>query len=79
MVKIMEKVNANAFKLELLGVYGVSSTINVGDLQPYVHGDDMAQLRSIIFEIEENDTGVVDASLLALDHKNVTLDLGSID
>ena len=76
MVKIMKKVNANASKLELLGEYGVSSMINVGDLPPYVHGDDMAQLRSIIFEIEENDTGVVDASLLALDHKNVTLDLG---
>ena len=76
--KIIEKVHDNAFKHELLGDYGVSASFNVGDLTPYVHDDDMAQLRSIVFEEEEDDKGVVDASLLVLVHENVTLDLGSI-
>lgn len=40
--KIISKVNDNAFKLELPGNYNVSATVNVGDLAPYVHDDDMA-------------------------------------
>ena len=53
--KIISKVNDNAFKLELPGDYNVSATVNVGDLAPYVHDDDMAQLRAIVSKEEEDD------------------------
>lgn len=49
------------------------------NLVPYVHDDDMAELSSIVFEEDEDETEVVDESVLALVRKNVTLDLGSID
>lgn len=67
----MEKVTNNAFKFELPGEFGVSATFNVGDLAPYIHDDDTAQLRTIVFEEEEDDTG---ADLLVLMEKNVALD-----
>jgi len=74
--KILEKVNNNAFKLELPGEFGVSATFNVGDLAPYIHDDDIAQLRTIVFKEEEDDTG---AELLALIEENVALDFFSFD
>lgn len=47
--KIVEKVNDNALKLEPPGEYGLSVTFNVGEFVTYVHDDDMAHLRSIVF------------------------------
>jgi len=38
--KVLEKVNDNAYKLELPGDMGVSPTFNVGDLTPYLEDDD---------------------------------------
>jgi len=43
--KVLERVNVNAYKLELPGDMGASSTFNVGDLIPYLEdeeeGDDL--------------------------------------
>jgi len=39
-VKILEKVNDNAYKLELPGEMGVSPTLNVGDLTAYLEDKD---------------------------------------
>ena len=38
--KVLEKVNDNAYKLELPGDMGVSTTFNVGDLTPYLDDDE---------------------------------------
>ena len=39
-LKVLEKVNDDAYKLELLGDVVVSSTFNMGDLTPYLKEDD---------------------------------------
>jgi hypothetical protein len=53
--KIVQKINDNAYKVELPGTYGVSTTFNVADLSPYF--DDEAELdsRTSLFQPGEND------------------------
>jgi len=34
--KIVQKINDNAYKVELPGTYGVSATFNIADLSPYL-------------------------------------------
>ena len=56
--KILEKINDNAYKLELLGEYGVSATFNVGDLAKYVPDEEFRDLRTNSFEEEEDDASL---------------------
>ena len=37
--QVLERINDNAYKLELPGEYGVHATFNVSDLSPF-HADD---------------------------------------
>ena len=53
--KVMERVNDNAYKIELPGDYGVHATFNVGDLSPYIDDDGISELRSIPFKGGGND------------------------
>ncbi|KAL4333067.1 hypothetical protein GQ457_07G006290 [Hibiscus cannabinus] len=50
--QVLEKVNDNAYKLDLPGDYKVSATFNVSDLSPY---DDSAYLRTNPFQEGGND------------------------
>jgi hypothetical protein len=43
--KIIEKINDNAYKLELPSESGVSPTFNVADLKPYLGEDDELEFR----------------------------------
>jgi len=44
--KVLAKVGANAYKLELPGDMAISATFNIGDLSPYVEDDiDFGDLR----------------------------------
>jgi hypothetical protein len=38
--KILEKINDNAYKLELSPEFGVSPTFNISDLRPYLREED---------------------------------------
>ena len=38
--KILEKINDNAYKLELPPEFGVSPTFNISDLRPYLGEED---------------------------------------
>jgi hypothetical protein len=49
--QILEKINDNAYKVDLPGEYNVSATFNVSDLSPYDTGDDS---RSNPFEEKGN-------------------------
>ena len=54
--QIFERINDNAYKLDLPGEYGVSATFNVSDLSPFDAGDD---LRANPSQEEGNDKNVV--------------------
>jgi len=43
--KLLERVNDNAYKVDLSGDFGVSATFNVADLSPYLTDDYLADLR----------------------------------
>jgi hypothetical protein len=39
--EVVERINDNAYKLDLPGEYGVSGSFNVADLSPFDVGDDL--------------------------------------
>ena len=39
--QVLERINANAYKLDLPGEYNVSATFNVSDLSPFGVGDEL--------------------------------------
>ena len=53
--QVLERINDNAYKLDLPGEYNVSATFNVTDLSPFDVGDD---LRTNNFQEEGNDGGM---------------------
>jgi len=55
--EVLEKVNVNAYKINLPGEYGVSCTFNVADLKPYFEDDKFENLRANFF-LEGEDDGV---------------------
>jgi len=42
---VLEKVNDNAYNVDLAGDFGVSATFNVANLSPYLLDDYLADLR----------------------------------
>ena len=50
--QVLERINDNAYKLDLPGEYNISATFNVSDLSPFDVGDD---LRKNHFEERGND------------------------
>ena len=54
--QILERINDNAYKLDLPGEYGVSATFNISDLSPFDAGDDLWSNPS---QEEGNDESVV--------------------
>jgi len=53
--RIIEKVNDNAYKVDLPSDYNVSATFNVKDLTPYLDDDDDSDLRTNHFQPEADD------------------------
>ena len=52
--QVLERINDNAYKLDLQGEYNVSSTFNVADLSPFSASDDF-DLRANPLQEEGND------------------------
>ena len=46
--KVLEKINDNAYKLELPADFGVSPTFNIADLKPYLGEEDELLMRTSI-------------------------------
>ena len=54
--KIVQKINDNAYKVELPGTYGVSTTFNVVDLSPYLDDEPDINSRASSVQPGEDDT-----------------------
>ena len=56
--EILEKINPNAYKVDLPGEYWVSTTFNVPDLGPYYEeNEELPSLRSNFLQAAEDDGG----------------------
>jgi len=53
--QVIERINNNAYKIDIPSEYGVSSSFNVADLTAFVAGDDFEHLRTNAFQEEGND------------------------
>ena len=53
--QVLERINENAYKIDLPGEYGVSCSFNVADLTPFVAGGDSEDLRANAFQEGGND------------------------
>jgi hypothetical protein len=56
--KILEKINDNAYKLELPPEFGVSPTFNISELRPYMGKEDDVPSRMMSIEEGENDEDI---------------------
>src|SRR5581483_3485759 len=56
--KILEKINGNAYKLQLPPNFGVSPTFNVADLTPYMGEEDELESRTTPLQEGENDEDI---------------------
>ena len=56
--KIIEKINDNAYKLELPPEFGVSPTFNIADLKPYLGEEDELESRTTLIQEGEDDENI---------------------
>jgi len=56
--KIIEKINDNAYKLELPPEFGVSPTFNIADLKPYLGEEDELESRTTPIQEGEDDEDI---------------------
>ena len=56
--KVLQKINDNAYKLELPAEFGVSPTFNIADLKPYLGEDDELPSRTTSIQEGEDDEDI---------------------
>ena len=56
--KMLEKINGNAYKLELSADFGVSPSFNIADLKPYLGEGDELPSRATSFQEGEDDEDI---------------------
>ena len=57
--RVLQRIEENAYTIELPGDYGVSKTFNVSDLSPYYEDqEDQVDLGASLHQPGETDTGV---------------------
>jgi hypothetical protein len=56
--KILEKINDNAYKLELSLEFGVSPKFNISDLRPYLGEEDEIPSKTTLIQEREDDDDI---------------------
>ena len=54
-LQVLERLNDNAYRIDIPGEYGVSSSFNVAELSSFVAGNDSEHLRANAFPEGGND------------------------
>jgi hypothetical protein len=56
--KVLEKINENAYKLDLPAYFGVSSMLNITDLKPHLREEDEPESRMTQMQEGEDDVDI---------------------
>jgi hypothetical protein len=56
--KVLEKINENAYKLDLPADFGVSPTFNIAELRPYLGEEDALESRTTQMQEGEDDVDI---------------------
>jgi hypothetical protein len=73
--KVLARINDNAYKIDLLNDYGVSTTFNVADLAPYF-GDEELESRTTPFQEGEDDADIpTDRTVTQVDEHNTPINI----
>ena len=63
---MLQRIEENAYKIELPGEYGGSATFNVSDLSPYEENEETTYLRASPHQPGEPDMGIFNEDDLAM-------------
>jgi hypothetical protein len=73
--RVLARINDNAYKIDLLNDYGVSTTFNVADLAPYF-GDEELESRTTPFQEGEDDADIpTDQTVTQVDEHNTPINI----
>jgi hypothetical protein len=70
--KILEKINENAYKLDLPTDFGVSPTFNIVDLKPYMGEEDGLESRTTQMQEGEDDEDINTSDTSTPTHKQIS-------
>jgi hypothetical protein len=70
--KVLEKINKNAYKLDLPIDFGVSPTFNIADLMPYLGEEDELESRMTQIQEGEDDGDINTSDTSALTHNQIS-------
>ena len=73
--RVLEKINDNAYKIELPGEYGVSATFNVADLSPFFGSTESRTSPFQEGEDDEDITPMVTTPSISLTDGNISFDM----
>jgi hypothetical protein len=69
--KVLEKINKNAYKLDLPIDFGVSPTFNIADLMPYLGEEDELESRMTQIQEGEDDGDINTSDTSTLTHNQI--------
>jgi hypothetical protein len=70
--KVIEKINENAYKLNLSAYFGVGPTFNITDLKPYLGEEDELQSRMTQMQEGEEDVDINTNDTSTPTHKQIS-------
>jgi hypothetical protein len=69
--KVLEKINENAYKLDLPAYFGVSPTFNIADLKPYLGEEDELESRMTQMQEGQDDVDINTSDTSTLTHNQI--------
>jgi hypothetical protein len=70
--KVHEKINENAYKLDLPGDFGVSPIFNITDLKPYLRKEDEVESRMTQMQEGEEDVDINTSDISTPTHNQIS-------